>query len=142
MVWLPVLNLQGPETLQKNGAAAAKLIPDPRVRFYSDPRDGTGAAYGKLMKVPHGSPAWDIYFVFGMDAQWRNEPPKPQYWMHQLWEMDPKLLLKGPIFFEHVKKLLEQGREAPHELSARAVFCAQDAVPRASTQYKRAPLLE
>jgi hypothetical protein len=107
VVWLPMLNPQGPAVLQKNGVEAAKLIPDPRARFYSDPRGLTGAAYGKLMKVPHGSPAWDIYFVFGQDAQWKNGPPKPQYWMHQLWGMNPMLLLKGPILFEHVKKLLE-----------------------------------
>jgi hypothetical protein len=125
VVWLPVLNPQDPATLQKNGTDAAKLIPDPRVRFYSDPKDFTGAAYGKLMKVQHSSPAWDIYFLFGADAQWRNEPPEPQYWMHQLWTMNPKLLLKGPVFFEHVKKQLDSSHLG--EPSHRSTFLTTEA---------------
>lgn len=107
VVWLPVLGRQSPATLQKNAAKAAKLIPDPRVRFYSDPKSLVGAAYARLLEAPDRSPVWDIYFVFGADARWGSEPPKPQFWMHQLWGMDPKLLLQGPIFFEHVKKLLQ-----------------------------------
>lgn len=112
VVWLPALNFQSPSTLQKNGAGAAKLIADPRVRFYSDPKGVTGTAYGKRMNIAESSPAWDIYFVFGVDVRWGNEPPRPDYWMHQLWGLDPKLLLDGPVFCEHVKKLLEQFRHS------------------------------
>jgi hypothetical protein len=115
VVWLPALNSQSPAELQKNGAEAAKLIDDPRVRFYVDPRGFSGTAYGKLMNIPRGSPAWDIYFAFDGNAKWKDQPPKPQYWMHQLWGMDPKLLLKGPVFFEHAKKLLGEARNSPNQ---------------------------
>ena len=106
VVWLPALSFQTPSKLQENGVEAAKIIPDMRARFYSDPKEFTGAAFGKLLNIPNGAPAWDIYFAFDPDARWENELPKPYYWMHQLWGMDPKLLLNGPVFFEHVKKLL------------------------------------
>lgn len=124
VVWLPVLNPQYPVTLQKNGAEAAKLIRNPRVQFESDPRDVTGTAYGKVMKVSHGAPAWDIYFVFDADAQWKSEPPKAQLWMHQLWGMNPNLLLKGPIFFEHVKEQLKYRRSSANR-AAEQTFPAQ-----------------
>lgn len=107
MVWLPALNSQSPSALEKNGAEGAGLISDPRVRFYVDPKEVLGTAYGKLMHIPDGSPAWDIYFAFGPDAQWRNKPPKPDFWMHQLWGVNPKLLLNGPVFLDHVKRLLD-----------------------------------
>jgi hypothetical protein len=110
VVWVPTLNFQSPLTLEKNAEDAAKLIPDERTRFYSDPMDITGAAYGKIMNIRNGSPAWDIYFVFGAEARWGGEPPKPDFWMHQLWGVDSKLLLNGPVLFEHVKKLIEQAR--------------------------------
>lgn len=129
VVWVPALNFQGPATLQKNGSDAAKLIPDSRVRFYSDPKDLAGAAYGKVMKIPHGAPAWDIYFVFGANIGWRDEPPKPWYWMHQLWDMDPKLLLNGPVFFERVKQQLSDGSH-----SNSGALCAS---PEGSTSDRR-----
>jgi len=31
-----------------------------------------------------GNVAWDIYLFYSPFAEWRETPPKPVYWMHQL----------------------------------------------------------
>jgi hypothetical protein len=35
-------------------------------------------------------PAWDVYFVFGPEARWDDQPPAPTYWMHQLGRAAPE----------------------------------------------------
>ena len=29
-------------------------------------------------------PAWDVYLLFGRDAEWKEQPPAPVFWMDQL----------------------------------------------------------
>jgi hypothetical protein len=31
-----------------------------------------------------GSYAWDTYLVFSPEAEWREAPPQPNNWIHQL----------------------------------------------------------
>ena len=57
---------------------------DPRVRHFYDPfpdhRAGKAFAKGLLK----GGPAWDIYFFYQKGAEWKDNPPGPTEWMHQL----------------------------------------------------------
>ena len=107
VVWVPLLNLQDPATLQRHAHQYAKLIPPgPRVTHYSDPEAYAGKAYGPILGVPYGSPAWDVYLAFGADARWGDTPPVPNYFEHQLGGLPSEKLLDGPRFASEVGKLL------------------------------------
>lgn len=108
MVWLPALNFQDPATLQKNARKHAGRLPDPRALHYADPEGYAGKAYGKVMEIPYGAPAWDIYFAFGPEVRWEANAPAPDYWMHQLGGLDPESRLDGPKFAQAVGKLLQE----------------------------------
>jgi hypothetical protein len=65
MVWVPLLNLQDPATLQRHAHQYADLIPSgSRVTVYADPEASSGKKYGPILGVPYGSPAWDVYLAF------------------------------------------------------------------------------
>ena len=49
--------------------------------------------------------AWDVYLLFPPGAEWKDEPPAPSYWMHQL-PLDRKRRFNGDTLAAEVKKLL------------------------------------
>lgn len=107
VVWVPLLNLQDPATLQRHAHQYASLIPQgPRVTHYSDPEAYMGKAYGPILGVPYGSPAWDVYLAFDANARWGDTPPTPNYFEHQLGGLPSDKILNGPRFAEEVRKLL------------------------------------
>ena len=106
-VWVPLLNLQDPATLQRHAHQYANLLPPgPRTAHYSDPEAYSGKQYGPVLGVPYGSPAWDVYLAFPAGAHWGDKPPTPAYWEHQLGGLDSARYLDGPRFAEEVRKLL------------------------------------
>ncbi|MFQ5776676.1 MAG: hypothetical protein ACE5IP_01565 [Terriglobia bacterium] len=108
VVWLPVLNFQDASTLQRNGRKESSRLPGPRSLHFSDPEGYSGREYGKIVGIPYGAPAWDIYFAFGADVRWEDAPPAPTYWEHQLGRVDPARRLDGRRFAREVRKLLEK----------------------------------
>ena len=107
MVWVPLLNLQDPATLQRHAHQYADLIPSgSRVIIYTDPEAFSGKKYGPILGVPYGSPAWDVYLAFDANAHWGNDPPRPNYFEHQLGGLPSDRSLDGPRFAEEVRKLL------------------------------------
>jgi hypothetical protein len=106
-VWVPLLNLQDPATLQRHAHQYASLIPPgQRVTHYSDPEAHVGKKYGPIISVPYGAPAWDVYFAFDANARWGDAPPTPNYWKHQLGGMPKDKYLDGPRFAGEVRRLL------------------------------------
>jgi hypothetical protein len=72
-----------------NLAAAQKMagtIRDSRVRHFFDPRATrrAGNAIAKGLLNDGAGPAWDIYLFYDREAEWKDDPPKPADWMHQL----------------------------------------------------------
>jgi len=111
VVWVPLLNLQDPATLQRHAHQYARLIPPgPRVTHYSDPEAYVGKKYGPILGVPYGAPAWDVYLAFDAGARWGDAPPTPNYWEHQLGGMSGDRYLDGPRFAEQVRMLLAKSR--------------------------------
>ena len=47
-----------------------------------DTESETGRKWHPVLKTP--SIAWDVYMLYGPDAQWEEQPPEPAFWMHQL----------------------------------------------------------
>jgi hypothetical protein len=106
-VWVPLLNLQDPATLQRHAHQYSSLLPPgPRTAHYSDPEAFAGKKYGPILGVPYGSPAWDVYLAFGADAHWGENAPPPVHWEHQLGGMPASNYLDGRRFAEEVRKLL------------------------------------
>lgn len=106
-MWLPVLNMQDRERLQKNAHRYAKDIPEgPRVTHYSDPEAFMGKKYGPILGIPYGAPAWDVYLAFGADVRWGDSAPVPTHWELLTGGGDDTRLLNGPRFGGEVGKLL------------------------------------
>jgi hypothetical protein len=57
---------------------------DKRASYYKDPDSLAGTLWKNVLEL-NREIAWDVYLLYGADAQWEKEPPKPDYWMHQLW---------------------------------------------------------
>jgi hypothetical protein len=102
VVWVPSLPSDKDKTV---GSAAAK-IPDERASHFWDAKGKMKTDYQKLMKMDE--PAWDVYYVYGRDAEWTSElPPEPVYWMHQLGGLPPERMLDGNKLADEMKKLLQ-----------------------------------
>lgn len=80
VVWLPILGGD-----REDGAEQmAGLIPDHRAVQFWDQEQSLGKIYAKVLGLPPGTYAWDVYLVFPPGVRWENEAPRPIYWMHQL----------------------------------------------------------
>ncbi|MBX5477620.1 MAG: hypothetical protein IRZ19_00980 [Pyrinomonas methylaliphatogenes] len=103
VVWEPCL----PTDDEMKVPAAAARLNDARVRHYWDARGELRGVYQRLMKM--SEPAWDVYYVYDRDVEWRAEPPTPNYYMHQLRTLPPELLLDGDRLAAKVNAMLQEG---------------------------------
>ncbi len=109
VVWLPVLRSGAHEPAARREAGR---IPDSRAVRFSDPEAQLGRLYSGILHLAPGLPAWDVYFVFGPNVRWQDEPPVPTYWMHQLGRAGPpELRLDGNQLARVVSGLLATARE-------------------------------
>lgn len=79
-VWEPILRTDDERSSRK----ATILFPDDRVsNYWVDTR-----AVGELFQAPIDlttEPAWDVYLVYAPGVAWKgDDPPRPNYFMHQL----------------------------------------------------------
>jgi hypothetical protein len=79
IVWIEML-------LEDRGADVeilAREMTDPRIQWFHDPTRRAGQAIapslGGIDKV-----AWDVYLFFDAHAEWKDKPPTPHQWVHQL----------------------------------------------------------
>jgi hypothetical protein len=80
IVWVDMLPFDG-EAAAHN--AAARLIgEDPRVRHFFDPKVRSGEAISATLGWD--SVAWDIYLFFPPGSEWKDRPPQPAGFVHQL----------------------------------------------------------
>ena len=58
--------------------------------------------------LPTPGAAWDVYLLYGRGVQWTGlQPPKPNYWMHQLGGVKAAPHLDADVLREHVEQLLK-----------------------------------
>jgi hypothetical protein len=77
-VWVP---FEG--GAERDVPRATLRLPDARARHFWDGDAYTTKAFREPLDLP--VPAWDVYMVYGPEAEWTGEtPPEPQAWMHQL----------------------------------------------------------
>lgn len=104
VVWLPVLPSGGWESAARR---ESRRVPSTRAIHYYDADAHLSKLYGPILHLPEGMPAWDVYFVFGAEVRWGDQPPAPTYWMHQLGGAAPdELRLDGDQLARVVTGLL------------------------------------
>jgi len=103
-VYLPILG--GDQ--ESSVPSAIKRIPDRRVSYFWDGKGDLGQGYSRILRLPEGQTAWDVYLVFDRDVEWKNEsPPVPNSWMHQLPDVSPERRLDGDRLAAEINKLLQ-----------------------------------
>lgn len=80
---LPVwISMMGSDTCEA-AEQAEKKFNDKRARQFYDPQQLAGRAFAN--SLGHSDQvAWDIYLFYPCGALWRDLPPPPQAYMHQL----------------------------------------------------------
>jgi hypothetical protein len=106
VVWVPMLKTDAERAVP----GAMKRLPDGRVSHYWDSKGELPEAYKSILPTKREGThelikAWDVYMLFPGDRKWKEKPPRPAYWMHQL-PLDPKLRFDGETLATEVNKLL------------------------------------
>lgn len=92
---------------QEAAQEAMALVPDRRARHFWDGSGRLSKRYAKIVELPgKRNFAWDVYFVFGPKTEWTENPPTPDFWMHQLGGRDTGNLLDGGKFREAIVRQL------------------------------------
>ncbi|MCI0639884.1 MAG: hypothetical protein L0Y72_08010 [Gemmataceae bacterium] len=110
VVWLPFVDGDSRE----KAAEAMKVLTDKRATHFWDARSEIGKAFAEHIKAPKGQKllvAWDYYALFEAGAKWKDSPPAPVEWMHQLEGIEPGRLLDGDKLRQAVEKLLTTVRK-------------------------------
>jgi hypothetical protein len=105
-VYLPMLRGDAADTVP----AAMDELPDERVSFFWDANGKQAQTYAPVLQLPKGQVAWDVYLLFNKDAEWKDQPPGPDYWMHQLGGVAPERRLNGKPFADETNKLLQANK--------------------------------
>ena len=102
-IWVPQLRGRS-----ENVPSAMSLAPDPRIRHYWDESDDLGAAYEAVLPTT-GESAWDVYMLYRSGVVWASaQPPKPDFWMHQLGGVTAAPRLDPDVFAARAKELLRR----------------------------------
>jgi hypothetical protein len=80
-VWIPML----PGDSEITAGEKAKIFKDPRMRQFWDPHQLSGKAIAGALGYK-GRVAWDMYLFYRPGSEWREHPPQPADWMHQISE--------------------------------------------------------
>ena len=101
-VWVPILRTD----MRLAVSRATTRLPDERVSHYWDAEGDLVKAYSRILGLPDSRPAWDVYLLFDGNAEWKDQPPAPQGWMHQLPLAPAERRLDGDRLAAEVGKLL------------------------------------
>lgn len=104
LIWVRVLE----DDDQQAAQIAADQIADPHLRHYYDPEQRTAREMADVLGGS-GSYAWDTYLVFSSDTIWREIPPEPSDWAHQLdhaaWAPEQRRH-KGQALVEAIRRVI------------------------------------
>ena len=89
-VFVPILGSDAESTIAK----AAARLPDPRVSRFWDGEGELVRGFAPVLSLGE-DPAWDVYLLYGPEAEWKDAPPAPSSWMHQLQAGPPDRRLDG-----------------------------------------------
>lgn len=100
VVWIPAINGDS------YAAASRSLnkVVDERARHYWDGGQELGEALSPILGI-QARMAWDVYLLFDGNAEWKDAPPAPAFWLHQLAGEDPDRMLSEEKLEEAIAKL-------------------------------------
>jgi hypothetical protein len=105
VIWDPIFGGSFDREAQKLSSS----FPDKRVSYFKDPSSLAGDLWERVLKTHNESEiAWDVYLLYGADAKWKEEPPQPGFWMHQLWGVTTAPRLDVPILTARLKDMLAE----------------------------------
>ncbi len=95
-----------------DGAAKrlSKSFPDKRVSYFKDSDSLAGTLWKRVLKLDNDI-AWDVYFLYGAAANWDQQPPQPDFWMHQLYGVTNTPLFNEEVFKKKLKEMLSTVEE-------------------------------
>jgi len=80
IIWIPMLPSDNAAAARKT----AQMFDDPRVTQFCDADRKAGRAFAHDLIAPGRGPAWDIYLSYNPGDTWREHPPRPSDYFHQL----------------------------------------------------------
>lgn len=120
VIWTPVLRSD-----RGIPPDARKRLPDARVRHWWDRDRWAQQAFRDALKLPAGTPAWDVYLVYPPGTRWTGTaPPVPTFFMHQLRVLGEQGQLHGPTLKSAVAAAL--GRDATKDAIESACTLSAD----------------
>ena len=78
IVWMPILRSDNRTSAERR----VRNLVDPRVSHFWDSGKLTGDAWRHV--IGRQDTAWDVYFLYGADAQWDTQPPRSDLWLPEL----------------------------------------------------------
>ena len=105
VVWIPILKPDDRNSAQKS----IKIISDKRAIRFWDATRNLGTSVAKDMTLPGKTKvAWDLYLVYDAAAEWKDKPPVPADWLHQLGGVKDERRLDGDKLRTSVETLLKK----------------------------------
>ena len=92
----------------------AQLVHNRAVRHYWNASGAFGYQLGAVLPLREkGKPtyAWDVWMIYGPDAEWKDRPPAPQFLMHHLPDTDKKPhvpMLDSKVFAATTRAMLHK----------------------------------
>lgn len=105
-VWVPMLWIDGKASVPQ----ATKRFDDSRVSQYWDSKAEMTRAYSSILQT--NGPAWDVYLLFERDAEWKEQPPSPVFWMDQL-GLENGRPFDGDVLAQQIRGYLNSTRRSP-----------------------------
>jgi len=88
---------------------------DKRVSYFKDPDSLAGKQWEQVLNTQREI-AWDVYLLYRADAQWNQELPKPDYWMHQLFGITNAPFMNTQNLTEELKGMLAKIQQKKTEI--------------------------
>ena len=101
IIWIPMRPMDDRAAAEKRSSEWM----DKRLTYFWDRDRLAGRLWQRVLNRP--GPAWDIYLIYGADAQWKEEPAGPDFWMSNPAGMDRAApAMNEPEFTAKIRELL------------------------------------
>lgn len=100
IIWLPMF----PGDSRSWAQTRSDEFQDDRLSYYWDGSKLTGEEWAKTLDLH--TTAWDVYFLYGSEVEWKGGAPAPSFWMHQLGGVTKAPRLDKDELQRKVKELL------------------------------------
>jgi hypothetical protein len=90
---------------------ACSLVLDKRASHFWDAEGTLPRTFSRVLSLPSGCPAWDVYLAYPAGVTWEEEPPRPLHWQHQLGAVARAPRLDGETLAVHLRSILAGQRK-------------------------------